>query len=394
MRKALSRAVMLAALVGTMPALAAEDCAGIAARAVAAWRAKTVVSGLAGIDAATAACVQKTLVQDLAPDAGAPVGYKVGLTGKAMQERLGVDHPVSGVLLEGMLFRRSGGWTIYPPLKGGRTDVIFDNQPVPADFAARPIVEADLVVVIGDAGVSQARTPAEVLAHLSAIRPFIELADDNTFVQRRHARELLRSLIEEDIRWFTESDIGIADDPELLTLMRDAGCREVLIGLESPTARGIAGVELRRDWKRTRFGDYLGAIERIQSHGIAVNGCFVLGLDGDGPEVFDAVEAFVRESGQFDVQITVMTAFPGTPLYERLLAEGRLLEPTAWDRCSLFDVNFRPRNMSVEALQDGLLTLGRRLYTDDERRARRNRFYDHRRRYIRRQREQTGRRTA
>jgi len=240
---------------------------------------------------------------------------------------------------------------------------------------------------------------ANVLAEIHEIkrhwaRPFIELADDNTFVQRRHARELLRSLIEEDIRWFTESDIGIADDPELLTLMRDAGCREVLIGLESPTARGIAGVELRRDWKRTRFGDYLGAIERIQSHGIAVNGCFVLGLDGDGPEVFDAVEAFVRESGQFDVQITVMTAFPGTPLYERLLAEGRLLEPTAWDRCSLFDVNFRPRNMSVEALQDGLLTLGRRLYTDDERRARRNRFYDHRRRYIRRQREQTGRRTA
>ncbi|MFE0754708.1 2-keto-4-pentenoate hydratase [Inquilinus sp. NPDC058860] len=157
MRKSLLRALALAALVGTMPALAAEDCAAIAARAAAAWRAKATVSGLAGIDDATAACVQKTLVRDLAPDAGPPVGYKVGLTGKAMQERLGVDHPVSGVLLQRML--------------------LAPGTPVPAGFAARPLVEADLVAVIGDAGVNQAKTPAEVLAHLSALRPFIELAD-------------------------------------------------------------------------------------------------------------------------------------------------------------------------------------------------------------------------
>jgi 2-keto-4-pentenoate hydratase len=157
MLKPLLRAVVLAALVGTMPAMAAEDCTAIAARAAAAWRAKAVVSGLAGIDAATAACVQKTLVRDLAPVLGPPVGYKVGLTGKAMQERLGVDHPVAGVLLSRML--------------------LDPGTPVPAGYAARPLVEADLVAVIGDAGVNQARTPDEVLAHLSALRPFIELAD-------------------------------------------------------------------------------------------------------------------------------------------------------------------------------------------------------------------------
>ena len=229
---------------------------------------------------------------------------------------------------------------------------------------------------------------ARVIAEIHEIkrlwpRPFIEFADDNSFVNRRHSKELLRALAGENIRYFTETDISVADDPELLSLLRESGCAEVLIGLESPTAAGIDGVELRNNWKRGRFDQYKAAIERIQGHGVAVNGCFVLGLDGDGPDEFDAVADFVTESGLFDVQITVLTPFPGTPLYDRLLAEGRLLEPTAWERCSMFDVNFQPKHMSPETLQHELVELGRRLYTTDQRKARRNAFYAHRRRFLR-----------
>ena len=237
----------------------------------------------------------------------------------------------------------------------------------------------------------------KVMAEIHEIKriwpaPFIEFADDNSFVNRRHSKELLRAMAGEHVKWFTETDIAIADDPELLELMHASGCAEVLIGLESPTAAGVDGVETRRNWKRSRFDGYIDAIERIQGHGIAVNGCFVLGLDGDGPGVFDDIEAFVRQSGQFDVQITVMTPFPGTPLYDRLLAEGRLLEPEAWERCSLFDVNFRPRSMSPDALQASALDLGRRLYTEEERLARRHRFHAQRRGFLQeRRRERTAR---
>ena len=229
---------------------------------------------------------------------------------------------------------------------------------------------------------------AKVLAEVREIgriwpHPFIEFADDNSFVNRAHSKALMRALIPERIHWFTESDVAIADDPELLGLMREAGCREILIGLESPDLAGIDGVEQRRNWKHSRFGGYLEAVRRIQGHGIAVNGCFVLGLDGSGPDVFDAVEAFVAESGQFDVQITVMTAFPGTPLYERLRSEGRLIVEGAWERCTMFDVNIRPMRMTADELQRGLVSLAQRLYTDDERSARRGRFFaqrrDHRR---------------
>src|SRR5262249_51552022 len=147
------------------------------------------------------------------------------------------------------------------------------------------------------------------------------------------------------VRWFTESDLSIAQDPELLRLMRDAGCAQVLIGLESPSPVALNGIEQQSNWKAKQLARYRKAVETIQGHGITVNGCFVMGLDGAGQESFDAVYEFVRESGLYDVQITFMTPFPGTPLFERLRRQGRILDETAWERCTLFDINFQPQQM-------------------------------------------------
>lgn len=209
-----------------------------------------------------------------------------------------------------------------------------------------------------------ARTIAEIRAIKQLWpRPFIEFADDNSFVDKKHAKRLLREVAAEGIRWFTETDIAVAEDDELLDLMRESGCAQVLIGLESPTAAGLDGVEQRRNWKRGKFAGYKEAVARIQDHGIAVNGCFVLGLDGGTTADFAAVRRFVEESGLYEVQITVVTAFPGTPLYRRLLAENRLLDPTAWEKCTVFDVNVKPKQMSVEELEEGFVALARQLYS-------------------------------
>ena len=87
--------------------------------------------------------------------------------------------------------------------------------------------------------------------------------------------------------------------------------------------------------------------------------------------------------GLGEVQVTVLTPFPGTRLYERLRNEGRLLRDRYWERCTLFDVNFRPAHMSPEALQRNLVELAGRLYTEDERVRRRRAFHEHRRRFLR-----------
>ena len=205
-------------------------------------------------------------------------------------------------------------------------------------------------------------------------RPFIEFADDNSFVHRKHYKKLLRELAKENVRWFTEADVRVAEDDELLALIRDSGCQQILIGLESPSRTSLYGIETKSNWKLRQKDYYKTAIEKIQSYGITVNGCFILGLDGDTRDVFADVLAFVRDSALYEVQVTFMTAFPGTPLYARLKNEGRILRDRAWELCTLFDINFQPKNMSIAELQSGFLGLVKQLYSAEETQTRRSQF--------------------
>lgn len=194
--------------------------------------------------------------------------------------------------------------------------------------------------------------------------PFIELADDNSFADRQYGRRLAEAIASENVKWFAETDISVAQDDELLRLLSESGCRQILIGFESPTAEGLNGVELNSNWKYSKRDYYRAAIERIQSHGITVNGCFVLGLDGDTEGVFDRIPEFAEETALYDIQITIQTAFPGTPLYRRLLAAGRLIEPCNWRKCTLFDVNFHPLHMTRERLEQKFYQLAATLYSE------------------------------
>jgi radical SAM superfamily enzyme YgiQ (UPF0313 family) len=229
------------------------------------------------------------------------------------------------------------------------------------------------------------RRVSEVIRDIEAVlavreHPFIEFADDNTFVDKAWGRELCRQLAPLGVHWFTETDVSVAGDPELLDLMRASGCRQVLIGLESPAGPVLEGVESRSNFKARTAAGYMDAVRRIQSHGITVNGCFILGLDGHTPAIFEEVLAFARAAPLYDVQITVLTAFPGTPLYARLVREGRVLEQGRWDLCTLFDVNHAPRGMTARQLREGMYWLTERLYSDECTEFRRRGFFAERRR--------------
>ena len=221
----------------------------------------------------------------------------------------------------------------------------------------------------------------KVLAEIDAIKsiwnhPFIEFADDNSFVNKRYWKQLLPQLKERKIRWFGETDLSVADDPDMLDLMRESGCAQVLIGLESPVDAGMQGIEMKNDWKHRRFPKYKEAIKRIQDHGITVNGCFIIGLDGQSKRIFEDVFKFVQDAELFEVQVTYLTPFPGTPLYERLIQDNRILEPGNWRKCTLFDINYQPSHMSVDELRDGFFSLVQQLYSDSFTNGRRNQFWN------------------
>ena len=107
--------------------------------------------------------------------------------------------------------------------------------PLDCDFCAASKLSAPLP--------PQARRPRAAGGRCRAAlwrRPFIEFADDNTFVHKTWSKELLRGLAQRDIRYFTETDVSVADDEELLDLLYPSGCRQVLIGFESPRAGQLA----------------------------------------------------------------------------------------------------------------------------------------------------------
>ncbi len=208
-----------------------------------------------------------------------------------------------------------------------------------------------------------------------AEHPFFELADDNTFVNKAWGKEFLKAVTPLKLHWFTETDISVADDEELLNLLAKSGCRQILVGLESPDPRALHGMN-PNDWKARRQATYLESIRKIQSKGITVNGCFIVGLDTDTPETIKYIKDFVDESELIETQITVSTPFPGTPMWQRMKDAGRLLYSEYNDRCTLFDVNFQPVKMTVDELDQGIQWLFTNLYSEQEFLKRKRRYMD------------------
>lgn len=207
---------------------------------------------------------------------------------------------------------------------------------------------------------------------------FIELADDNTFIDKRWSRELVQLLAKYSFKWFTETDISIADDSSLLEDLAKSGCAQILIGFESANYKALKDID-KTNWKAKRWEISKASIEKIQSYGISVNGCFILGHDSDTTAIFEDTYNFVQESGLSEVQITLLTPFPGTRLYSELQRQGRLFEDQYWDQCTLFDLCFTPKQMTPDELREGFRKLMIDLYNPDATWTRKRTFAQHRR---------------
>ena len=205
----------------------------------------------------------------------------------------------------------------------------------------------------------QAKDPAAVAAEWAATgEPYAVFLDNNLGSRPDDLRALCRTLTPLEGIWSAAVTIDVTDDPSLVREMALAGCTGVFVGLET-----LNRENLRAAGKRSPPPEDYGRRVRIfHDVGIQVNGSFVLGFDADGPEVFEHTAAWIEEQRLECATFHILTPYPGTPLFRRLEAEGRLLHRD-WELYDTAHAVFRPLRMSAEELETGYAWLYRRLFS-------------------------------
>ncbi len=195
----------------------------------------------------------------------------------------------------------------------------------------------------------------DIRAHGSRLMHFV---DDNLMVNRAFAKELFRNMVGLDVLWGTQTSIDIARDDELLELAYRAGCRVVMVGMESTSQRNLEAVN--KGWGGA--GSYRDAIRTIQGKGIAVHALIILGLPHDTQKSIDGTVDFLVDAGAAAAEFFIFTPYPGTPAGEEYRRQGRIVDfdPTHYREPF---VVFQHAHLSARELQRGFWRSLSRFYS-------------------------------
>lgn len=172
--------------------------------------------------------------------------------------------------------------------------------------------------------------------------------DDHLFGNRRFAEALFDGMRGAGRLWQAAATVDAVLAPGLLERAVEAGLRSLFVGFET-----VNGGNLEQQRKRQNIGrDYGAVVRRLHDNGVMVNGSFVFGMDGDGPDVFDRTVEWAISQGIETATFHIMTPYPGTALYQRMRAQGRMLHRD-WDLYDTRHVVFEPRGMTPSQLEDG-----------------------------------------
>lgn len=189
-------------------------------------------------------------------------------------------------------------------------------------------------------------------------QPYAVFVDNNLGSKPEYLRKLCRALRPLEKIWSAAVSIDVTDDPTLVREMALAGCTGVFVGFESLQNANITDAGK----KSPRTEDYARRVALLHDHGIQVNGSFVLGFDHDKPDVFARTTDWIERNRLECATFHILTPYPGTPLFEQMDGEGRLLHKN-WDLYDTAHVVYRPRQMSVEQLEEGYAWCYRRLFS-------------------------------
>jgi radical SAM superfamily enzyme YgiQ (UPF0313 family) len=223
----------------------------------------------------------------------------------------------------------------------------------------------DIIEIYGR--VPRTKKPEQVTAELDLLheakwRGSVFIVDDNFIGNKRKVKELLPALAEWNNRrghpftFFTEASVNLADDTQLLQMMKNAGFTRVFLGIETPVESSLKQAQKMQNTRRS----LLESVRRIREYGMEVMAGFIVGFDNDPEDVFDRQVQFIEESAIPLAMVGLLQAVPGTQLYRRLMKEGRILHEGHGDNMD-FRLNFVPK-MNAERLVEGYRSILQRIY--------------------------------
>jgi radical SAM superfamily enzyme YgiQ (UPF0313 family) len=189
-------------------------------------------------------------------------------------------------------------------------------------------------------------------------QPYAVFVDNNLGSRPEYLRALCSGLRPLGVIWSAAVTIDVTDDVSLVREMALAGCTGVFVGFESLSDENL--VEAKK--KTPRPSDYARRVGVLHDHGIQVNGSFVLGFDHDREDVFARTVTWIEEARLECATFHILTPYPGTPLFQQMEAEGRLLHKD-WRLYDTAHTVFRPRHMTPEQLDDGYSWCYERLFS-------------------------------
>jgi radical SAM superfamily enzyme YgiQ (UPF0313 family) len=205
------------------------------------------------------------------------------------------------------------------------------------------------------------RPVPEVIAEIESIpSPHLFFVDDALGLNRVEAKKLFTEMIPLQRKWGGQGPVSLAEDIELLKLMKRSGCVGLLVGFESLQKGTQEGMKKTRNLKI----DFSEAVRRFHGEGLSLLGAFVFGFDHETKDVFDQTFEFALKNRLDAIELRILTPFPGTRLYTRLLKEGRLFVPDWWlHGYSPDTLLFQPKGMTADELMKGFARLNRELYS-------------------------------
>jgi radical SAM superfamily enzyme YgiQ (UPF0313 family) len=200
------------------------------------------------------------------------------------------------------------------------------------------------------------------IAALKAEKSLFFFVDDNFAADLAFARELAEALTPLRVRWVTQMSINAAHDEGFLAKLAASGCSGVLIGFESLDEKVLRN--MRKTFNTMRSG-FAGALANLRRHGIRVYGTFVFGYDGERADAFDEAAEFAIDHRFYLAAFNHLTPFPGTPLFERLKREGRLIYDRWWldERYGYNGIPFQPLAGAPDDIRTGCLRARRKFYS-------------------------------